>query len=171
MAFLIDAGTAWPCAIEPTNVLFLLASARSFMPFLPQASKAVSGTSVRAGTEPLTTLNADWKPGSMIAEASFAWAAALSLPTLNITNWSELNDTVPWVPGVRKHRKSLPGTFLALMNSPLAQSPIIWKPALPLITMPDATFQSRPEKSLSTSLRSWDMRWNTFSVVGELIAF
>ena len=65
----------------------------------------------------------------------------------------------------------MPGTFFALMNSPLAQSPMIWKPALPLITMPEATFQSRPEKSLSTSLRICDMRWNTFSVVGEFSAF
>ena len=35
------------------------------MPFLPQSSKAVSGTSVRAGTEPLTTLKADWKLGHL----------------------------------------------------------------------------------------------------------
>ena len=77
---------------------------------------------------------------------------------------------MPCEPGVRKHRKSLPGILLALRNSPLAQSPMICMPALPLITMPEATFQSRPEKSLSTSLRSCDMRWNTFSVVGELSA-
>src|SRR6185295_7270177 len=167
MAFLIEAGTACPCAIDPTRVFLLLASAKSFMPFLPQASNAASGTSVRAGTEPFTTLNADWNPGSMIAEASLVCASALSAPTLNITNWSELNDTLPCVPGVRKHKKSCPGTFLALMNSPLAQSPIIWNPALPLITMLEARFQSRPEKSLSTNLRNCPMCENTFSLGGE----
>ena len=38
------------------------------MAFLPQSSKSVSGTSVRAGTEPLTTLKADWNAGSSIAD-------------------------------------------------------------------------------------------------------
>ena len=42
------------------------------MPCLPQSSKASSLTSVRAGTDPLTTLNADWKDGDRMAEASAA---------------------------------------------------------------------------------------------------
>ena len=74
---------------------------------------------------------------------------------------------MPCVPGKRMQAKSTPGFFFAAMNSPLAQSPIIWKPALPLITIPEATFQSRPEKSLSTSLRSWPMRSKAFSIVAE----
>ena len=153
--------------MEPTSVPLLLASARSFMPFLPQSSNAPSGTSVRAGTEPLTTLKALWNEGFMMAEASLTWASLAPAPTLNIANWSELNDTMPCVPGTRKHRKSLPGTFLALMNSPLAQSPMIWKPALPWMTMAEARFQSRLEKSLSTYLRSCAMRSKARFIVSE----
>ncbi len=63
------------------------------MPFLPQSSKAVVGTSVRAGTEPLTTLKADWKVGLSMAEAICSWPATLSSATLNIANWSELKVT------------------------------------------------------------------------------
>ena len=57
------------------------------MPFLPQASKASSGTSVRAGTEPLTTLNADWNDGDMTALAmAFCALTALAPVTPNIAN-------------------------------------------------------------------------------------
>ena len=120
------------------------------MPFLPQASKSASGTSVRAGTEPFTTLNADWNFGFMIAEAIRSWAGTRSSPTANIANWSELKVTAPWVPGKRMHTKSSPGVLPALRNSPFAQSPIICIPALPSITIAEARFQSRPEKLSST---------------------
>ncbi|MNT92050.1 hypothetical protein D3C72_2332600 [compost metagenome] len=85
--------------MEPNSVPLVLASARSLMPFLPQASKSVSGTSVRAGTEPLTTLKADWKVGLSIADAMASCAGILSSATLNIANWSELKVTDPCVPG------------------------------------------------------------------------
>lgn len=57
---------------------------------LPQASKSVSGTSVRAGTEPLTTLKADWKLFDSVAVASATQAALRSSGTLNMPNMSEL---------------------------------------------------------------------------------
>ena len=60
------------------------------MPFLPQASKSVSGTSVRAGTEPFTTLNADWKLFDSVALASATCAALRSSGTSNMPNMSEL---------------------------------------------------------------------------------
>ena len=61
----------------------------------------------------------------MMALASFICAPILSAPILYMANWSELKDTMPWLPGMRKHKKSVPGTFLAFTNSPLAQSPMI----------------------------------------------
>ncbi len=120
------------------------------MPFLPQSSNASFGTSVRAGTEPLTTLKADWNSGFMTAEAISFWAFCLSSPTWNMTNWSELKVTEPWVPGKRMQTKSSPGFLPALRNSPLAQSPIICMPPVPSMTMAEARFQSRPEKLSST---------------------
>ena len=54
----------------------------------------MSGTSVRAGTEPLTTLNADWKTGFITEDAIDSCAAELPEP-LNIANWSELKVTEP----------------------------------------------------------------------------
>src|SRR5688572_6772745 len=50
------------------------------------------------------------------------------------------------VPGKAKQRKALPGTFPAVRDPPLAQSPMNCTPALPSITMAEARFQSRPEK-------------------------
>ena len=67
-----------------------------------------------------------------------------------MANWSELKVTVPWVPGKRKQRKSVPAVLPALRNSPLAQSPMICMPALSVMTMAVARFQSRPEKLSST---------------------
>ena len=63
------------------------------MPCLPQSSNASSETSVRAGTEPLTTLKADWKDGLRIEEASAACSAETVPPWSNIANWSALNVT------------------------------------------------------------------------------
>ena len=61
------------------------------MPFLPQASKSVSGTSVRAGTEPLTTLKADWKLlDSDGGGQRDLGGLAVVADTLNMPNMSEL---------------------------------------------------------------------------------
>ena len=46
--------------------------------------------------------------------------------------------------------KSVPGFWPALRNSPFAQSPMNCMPALPSMTIAEARFQSRPEKSAST---------------------
>ncbi|MNL47129.1 hypothetical protein D3C87_1698970 [compost metagenome] len=98
----------------------------------------------------MTTLKADWKVGLSIAEAICSWAGTLSAATLNMANWSELKVTDPCVPGKRMQTKSVPGTFLAFTNSPLAQSPMNCRPALFSMTMAEARFQSRPEKLSST---------------------
>ncbi|MNT83960.1 hypothetical protein D3C72_2239070 [compost metagenome] len=81
-----------------------------------------------------------------------------------------MNVTEPSEPGTRKHRKSVPGTFSARRNSPLAQSPMIWKAASLLMTMAEARFQSRPEKLSSTKPRSVSMRVNASTISGELRA-
>src|SRR5436190_877778 len=62
----------------------------SAMPFLPHMSKSVSGTSMRAGTEPLMTLKADWKLLLMVAAAMAVCAALRSADTLKIANMSVL---------------------------------------------------------------------------------
>lgn len=72
-----------------------------------------------------------------------AFCAAASL-SLNRMNESTLKVYDVVVPGAAAHRKSLPGTLPAARNSPLAQSPMSWKPALPWISMAVARFQSRP---------------------------
>src|SRR3984893_18674963 len=106
-------------------VSFLMATLRSAIDFFPQASNLVSGTSVRAGIEPLARLKASWKLGFMTALASVRCPLACFWPTLNMANWSVLKMKLPSVPGYWKQRKSTLGFLPALMNSPLAQSPII----------------------------------------------
>jgi hypothetical protein len=44
----------------------------------------------------------------------------------------------------------LPAVWPALVNSPLAQSPMIWMPARPEITSAVASFQLRPGEAGST---------------------
>ena len=135
-------------------VSFLMAALRSAIDFFPQASNLVSGTSVRAGIEPFARLKASWKLGFMTALASVSCPLACFSLTLNMANWSVLKVKAPSVPGYWKQRKSTLGFLPALMNSPLAQSPIICMAALPLMTMAVARFQSRPEKLSSTKVRS-----------------
>src|SRR5437762_9896379 len=114
-------------------VSFLMAALRSAIDFFPQASNFVSGTSVRAGIEPLARLKASWKLGFMTALASVSCPLACFWPTLNMANWSVLKMKAPSVPGYWKQRKWTLGFLPAVMNSPLAPSPIICMAALPLM--------------------------------------
>ena len=66
-----------------------------------------------------------------------------------MANESTLKVNALAVPGAAAHRKSLPGTLPAAMNSPLAQSPMNWKAAFSWITMAVARFQSRPGAAAS----------------------
>jgi transposase InsO family protein len=78
---------------------FAVASLASAMPFLPQASKLVSGTSLRAGIEPFLMLKVSWNFGSITAAASFIWAYSWALPTFIMPSESLLKVTAPCVPG------------------------------------------------------------------------
>ena len=99
---------------------FAFAALRSAMAFLPQASKAVSDMSMRAGAEPLMTLKATELPGS--SSSRRAPLRRLRGGTWKNTNMSVLKITDPSVPGKRKQRKSLPAPFgvLELALRPVA---------------------------------------------------
>ena len=134
-----------PCATEGTRPPPLAVSTKSLLESLAQSSNLSIFMPRRTGMEPLLRLNTSWKAGLMMAAARSPWAfwAAASL-SLYIAKESTLKVKALAVPGAAAHRKSLPGTLPAAMNSPLAQSPMNWKPALPCITMAVARFQSRP---------------------------
>ena len=82
-----------------------------------------------------------------------------------MANWSVLKVKLPSVPGYWKQRKSCPGFLPALMNSPLAQSPMICIAALPLMTIAVARFQSRFGKFGSTMPRTFCICSKAFSMV------
>ena len=83
----------------PIRAPAAVASLASAIAFLPQASKLVSGTSLRAGIEPFLRLKLSWKAGSMIAAASLSCASSSSSLTFIMPNASLLKVTAPCVPG------------------------------------------------------------------------
>ena len=72
--------------------------------------------------------------------------------------------------GAACRRSPCPATLPAAVNSPLAQSPMNCMPALPLMTIAVARFQSRLAASLSMYFCTWRRVAKAFSICGLLSA-
>ncbi len=119
----------------------------SFMTSMPawaQMSIAFESTSVRTGIEPFLLLKATWAAGEVIVVASRCCdLMAAGSEVFGNTNTSPAMMYGDFGPKPGKQPNSLPAVCLAVENSPLAQSPMICTPALPLITIEVASFQFR----------------------------
>src|SRR3990167_2689371 len=152
---LVMASSIWPFFSGATNWLgdarWRAGSFSAATPFWLQMSSLPMSTSVRIGMEPFLALKATCTAGELATVANSCCALmALASLVLGNTNTSPSIMYGALAPQPGKQPKSLPAVCFATANSPLAQSPMIWKPALLEITMLVATFQSRLGEPAST---------------------
>jgi hypothetical protein len=110
-----------------------------------------TSTLLRIGSEPLSLLNSSWAAGaSMVVASSFCARTASGLAVFGNTKASPCIRYGTCWPEAGDAAEVLAGALAPAANSPLAQSPMICTPALPLISMAVASFQLRLGEPAST---------------------
>src|SRR6185503_3120058 len=114
-------------------------------PACAQMSMPLASTSGRIGIDPFFMLKATWVAGEVMTLAINCCAAMASLLLFfGSTKTSPLIMYGAEGPQPAKQPNSLPAVLPAARNSPLAQSPTVWNPALSVTSHAVVSFQLRP---------------------------